>query len=61
MGKFTLRDGDTVRFLTITGRTKVGTLIRRPYGRRIHAVVKDEGGQLNYLPTRDFIIEKMEA
>lgn len=56
--KFTLSDGDRVRFVTIAGREAVGTLLKRPYGRRLYAIVRADNGQVNYLPSRDYIKEK---
>lgn len=57
---FPLFDGDVVQFQSNNG-VKQGTLIKRPYGRRLYAVVKDDRGVLHYVPTRDRIVGKVDG
>jgi hypothetical protein len=53
---FHLHDGDRVEFVSLKGHRLTGTLIRRPYGRRLHAVVRDDRRVLHLLPSRVFIV-----
>lgn len=56
---FALFEGDTVWFKNPAGGLHKGTLVKRPYGRRLFAIVKNEQGRLVYLPNREHIVRKV--
>lgn len=57
---FPLFEGDVVWFQSATG-IRQGTLLQRPYGRRLFAVVRTSDRMLHYVPKRDDIIRKASS
>lgn len=57
---FPLFDGDVVWFQTSKG-LKQGTLLKRPYGRRTFAIVRDGNRVLHYVASRQHIVRKVPA